>query len=200
MKRLLDFLFASCALLLLSPLLLWLAWCVARDMGRPVLFKQERIGKGGKPFCMIKFRSMREAFDPNGDPLSDSDRLTMLGKKLRESSVDELPELWNVLRGEMSLVGPRPLLVEYLPLYSDAEARRHEVLPGITGWAQVKGRNLISWDEKFALDVWYVDNRTIWLDLKIICITVYQVLNKVGISAKNDATMVKFRGSKKDVS
>lgn len=200
MKRLLDILCACGGLLLLTPLLLWLACRIRQNMGSPVLFAQERIGKGGEPFRMIKFRSMRHALAPDRQPLPDTDRLTPFGKKLRSSSADELPELWNVLKGEMSLVGPRPLLTEYLPLYTPEQARRHEVRPGVTGWAQVNGRNAISWEEKFALDVWYVDNRTIWLDLKIIWITVKKVLIAEGISAEGESTMAKFEGPKKDIS
>ena len=194
MKRLSDILCAGGGLLLLSPLLLWLAWRIRQDMGSPVLFTQERPGKGGKPFRMIKFRSMRDALGPDGQPLSDLERLTTLGQKLRSSSADELPELWNVVKGEMSLVGPRPLLMEYLPLYTPEQARRHEVRPGITGWAQVNGRNAISWDEKFALDVWYVDNRTFWLDLKILAHTILKVFARDGIMAAGGGIMPKFRG------
>lgn len=200
MKRLSDILFAGGGLLLLSPLLLWLAWRIRQDMGSPVLFTQERLGEGGKPFRMIKFRSMRDVLGPDGQPLPDTDRLTPLGQKLRSSSADELPELWNVVKGEMSLVGPRPLLMEYLSLYSNEQARRHEVRPGITGWAQVNGRNAVSWEDKFAFDVWYVDNRTIWLDLRIIWMTIKKVLIREGISAEGEATMAKFEGQKKDIS
>ena len=185
---------------MLSPLLLWLAWRIRQDMGSPVLFTQERLGEGGKPFRMIKFRSMRDVLGPDGQPLPDTDRLTPLGQKLRSSSADELPELWNVVKGEMSLVGPRPLLMEYLSLYSNEQARRHEVRPGITGWAQVNGRNAVSWEDKFAFDVWYVDNRTIWLDLRIIWMTIKKVLIREGISAEGEATMAKFEGQKKDIS
>lgn len=149
----------------------------------------------GKPFQMIKFRTMRNTTDADGRPLADADRLTKLGRFLRSSSLDELPELWNVLKGDMSLVGPRPLLMEYLPLYSPEQARRHEVRPGVTGWAQVNGRNAISWHEKFALDVWYVENRSLWLDLKIIWLTVRKVLKRDGISAAGEATMSKFTGN-----
>ena len=200
MKRLLDILCAGVGLLLLSPLLFWLAWRIRQDMGSPVLFTQERAGKGGKPFRMMKFRSMRDALAPDGQPLSDADRLTPLGRKLRSSSADELPELWNVVKGEMSLVGPSPLLMEYLPLYSDEQARRHEVRPGVTGWAQINGRNAISWEEKFSLDVWYVDKRTIWLDTKIIWMTIKKVLIREGISADGEATMTKFEGQKREIS
>lgn len=168
---------------------------IRREMGAPVLFRQTRPGLRGKPFQMIKFRTMRDAIDTDGRPLPDAERLTDLGRFLRASSLDELPELWNVLKGEMSLVGPRPLLMEYLPLYSPEQARRHEVRPGVTGWAQVNGRNAISWDEKFALDVWYVDNRNLWLDLTIILLTIRRVIKRDGISAAGEATMSKFTGN-----
>ena len=160
-----------------------------------MFFRQTRPGRHGTPFEMVKFRTMRDAIDADGRPLPDAERLTKLGRFLRSSSLDELPELWNVLKGEMSLVGPRPLLMEYLPLYSPEQARRHEVRPGVTGWAQVNGRNAISWDEKFALDVWYVDNRSLWLDLKIIWLTIRKVVRREGISAAGEATMSKFTGS-----
>lgn len=161
-----------------------------------MLFRQTRPGKDGKPFEMIKFRTMRDAQDANGNPLPDSERMTPFGSFLRSSSLDELPELWNVLKGDMSLVGPRPLLMEYLPLYSKEQYRRHEVRPGVTGWAQVNGRNAISWEEKFKLDVWYVDNRSLWLDIKIIFLTVKKVLIRDGISAEGEATMSRFLGNK----
>jgi len=164
-------------------------------MGSPVIFRQERPGLHGRPFRMIKFRTMRNATDAAGNPLPDAQRMTRVGTFLRSSSIDELPELWNVLRGEMSLVGPRPLLMEYLPLYSPEQARRHDVKPGITGWAQINGRNALSWDEKFALDVWYVDNRSFLLDLKILALTVKKVVVREGISQQGQATMEKFRGS-----
>ena len=196
MKRLLDFLGAAFGLILLSPILLWLAWRIRQDMDGPILFRQNRTGKGGKLFKMIKFRTMRDKLDENRQQLPDSERLTPFGIKLRSTSADELTELWNVLKGEMSLVGPRPLLMEYLPLYTFEQARRHEVRPGITGWAQVNGRNAISWEEKFELDVWYIDNRTIWLDFVILWITVKKVLTREGISSDMDATMPKFTGSK----
>lgn len=195
MKRLFDLLGASFGLLLLSPVLLLLMRRIARDMGKPVLFRQTRPGKNAKPFEMIKFRSMRDAVDEQGESLPDSERITPLGQKLRSSSLDELPELWNVVKGEMSLVGPRPLLMEYVPLYSDEQARRMEVRPGITGWAQVNGRNELSWEEKFELDVWYVDNRTIWLDIKILWMTIMKVVRKDGISAVGEATTTKFTGA-----
>ena len=165
--------------------------------GSPVLFKQPRPGLNEKVFNMIKFRSMTMENDTSGILLSDSNRLTRFGEFLRSTSLDELPSLWAVLKGEMSLVGPRPLLVEYLPLYSKKQSRRHEVNPGITGWAQVNGRNAISWDEKFDLDVWYVDNQSIWLDIKILCLTIKKVILRDGISAKGDATMPPFKRSKK---
>ena len=195
MKRIIDILGASLGLLLLSPVLAIVAYKIRREMGSPVLFRQTRPGLHGKPFHMIKFRTMRDANDANGHPLPDAERLTKLGRFLRSSSLDELPELWNVLKGEMSLVGPRPLLIEYLTLYSPDQARRHEVRPGVTGWAQVNGRNAISWDEKFALDVWYVGNRNLWLDLKIIWLTIRKVIKRDGISAGGGATMPKFTGN-----
>jgi lipopolysaccharide/colanic/teichoic acid biosynthesis glycosyltransferase len=196
MKRIFDLIAASLGLLLLALPLLVLAWQVRRKLGSPVLFTQVRPGLHGKPFRMVKFRTMTDARDASGALLSDAQRLTPFGRFLRASSLDELPELWNVLRGEMSLVGPRPLLMEYLPLYSPEQARRHEVRPGITGWAQVNGRNAISWADKFALDVWYVDHRSLWLDVRILWLTVRKVLVRDGISAAGDATMPKFEGDK----
>ncbi|VWX60788.1 putative UDP-galactose phosphate transferase (WeeH) [Sphingorhabdus sp. 109] len=193
-KRMFDIAGAATGLILLSPLMLILVILIRRGMGSPVLFRQTRPGRDGKPFEMMKFRTMRDSTGANGQLLPDSERLTPLGRSLRSSSLDELPELWNVLKGDMSLVGPRPLLMEYLPLYSAEQARRHNVRPGVTGWAQINGRNAISWDEKFALDVWYVDNRTIWLDLKIIWLTIRKVLKREGISAAGEATMPKFTG------
>ena len=195
MKRLMDILGAATGLILLSPVLVVLYVWIRRDMGAPVFFRQTRPGRGGRPFQMIKFRSMRDAKGPDGQPLPDAERLTPLGRKLRSSSLDELPELWNVLKGDMSLVGPRPLLMEYLPLYSAEQARRHEVRPGISGWAQVNGRNALSWPEKFELDVWYVDNRTIWLDLKVVWLTIVKIIRRDGISAAGEATMPKFTGN-----
>ncbi len=195
MKRLFDMVVSAMALVVFSPLLLFIAWRVRRKMGSPVLFRQVRPGLHGKPFEMVKFRTMRDAVDSQGNLLPDAERLTSFGNFLRASSLDELPELWNVLKGEMSLVGPRPLLMEYLPLYSAEQARRHEVRPGVTGWAQVNGRNALSWEEKFKLDVWYVDNRSFWLDLKILFLTVKKVLVKEGISAQGEATMSKFTGN-----
>ncbi|WP_287942284.1 sugar transferase [Aquamicrobium sp.] len=197
MKRLLDIVVSSFALALLSPLLVVLSFLIRRRLGSPILFRQVRPGKDGKPFEMLKFRSMTDARDTDGALLPDADRLTPFGQFLRSTSLDELPELWNVLKGEMSLVGPRPLLMEYLPLYSPEQARRHEVRPGVTGWAQVNGRNALSWEEKFALDIWYVDNRSLWLDLKIIVATIGKVVKRSGISADGEATMPRFEGHKR---
>ena len=194
-KRLFDVLLSSLALFCLMPLILVVAWQISRKMGSPVLFRQVRPGLNGKPFEMIKFRTMKDALDAAGNPLPDAERLTPFGQFLRSSSLDELPELWNVLKGDMSLVGPRPLLMEYLPLYSAEQARRHEVRPGVTGWAQVNGRNALSWEEKFKLDVWYVDNQSLWLDIKVLFLTVKKVLVRDGISAEGEATMSKFTGS-----
>ncbi|MEJ6788901.1 sugar transferase [Brevundimonas sp. BR2-1] len=190
-----DVVVGAVALCLLSPLLLLLAWQVRRRMGAPVLFRQVRVGRDGRLFEMMKFRTMKDAVDAAGAPLPDADRLTPFGSWLRASSLDELPELWNVLRGEMSLVGPRPLLPAYLPLYSPEQARRHEVLPGVTGWAQVNGRNAIGWNEKFALDVWYVDNRSLWLDVKIMILTAKRILQRDGITAQGSATYPEFQGN-----
>lgn len=195
MKRLIDIVGAATGLLLLSPLILLCAIAVARSMGRPVLFRQQRSGRGGKPFGMIKFRTMSDARDADGRLLPDGERLTRVGRLLRSTSLDELPELWNVLVGDMSLVGPRPLLMVYLDRYSPEQARRHEVKPGLSGWAQVNGRNAISWDEKFALDTWYVDNQSLWLDLKIIYRTVTQVVRRKDINSAEAATMPEFLGS-----
>lgn len=181
-------------LILFIPFLL-ICLMVFIFLGRPIFFSQLRPGLNGKPFKLIKLRTMKNSKDPNGIFLSDEQRLTKFGKFLRSTSLDELPELWNVLKGEMSLVGPRPLLMEYLPLYSPEQARRHEVRPGITGWAQVNGRNAIGWEEKFALDVWYVDHQSLWLDIKILWLTVKKVLVRDGISAAGEATMSKFTGS-----
>ena len=180
---------------MLSPLILVIAILVRIFLGAPVLFCQVRPGLYEKPFRMYKFRSMRSAVDQNGQALPDNLRLTTFGKLLRTTSLDELPELINVLRGEMSLVGPRPLLLEYLPLYSADQARRHNVLPGVTGWAQVNGRNALSWRDKFELDVWYVDNRSFWLDIKILILTIIKVFARDGINGKGDATMSKFTGN-----
>lgn len=194
MKRLFDLLVAALALLLLALPLLLLIWFILRKLGSPVLFRQIRPGFQGRPFTMVKFRTMTNERGADGALLPDAQRLAPFGCFLRASSLDELPELWNVLRGDMSLVGPRPLLMEYLPLYTAEQARRHEVRPGVTGWAQVNGRNAISWEDKFALDVWYVDNRSMWLDLRILWLTVRKVLVRDGISAPGDVTMPKFEG------
>ena len=195
MKRLFDIVAASLALVTALPLLAVLALLVRVNMGAPVLFRQARPGLHGKPFRMLKFRSMRDAYDCDGAPLADANRITGFGRFLRSTSLDELPGLWNVLKGDMSLVGPRPLLMEYLPLYNSEQGRRHEVRPGITGWAQVNGRNALSWEEKFSLDLWYVDNRSFMLDLKILLLTVRKVLVRDGISAAGEVTMPKFTGN-----
>ena len=195
-KRFFDISVSSTALVLLFPMLIFLSWQVRRQLGSPVLFRQLRPGLNGKPFKMIKFRTMRDVRDAQDNPLPDSERMTPFGSFLRSSSLDELPELWNVLKGEMSLVGPRPLLMEYLPLYSPEQYRRHKVRPGVTGWAQINGRNALGWEEKFKLDVWYVDNRSLWLDLKIIFLTIKKVVVREGISAEGEATMSKFTGRK----
>lgn len=194
MKRLMDIVGASIGLVLLSPVIVILWIKIKRQLGAPVLFRQIRPGKHGVPFEMIKFRSMKDANGPDGAPLPDADRLTPFGAKLRSTSLDELPELWNVLKGDMSLVGPRPLLMEYLPLYSARQARRHELRPGVTGWAQINGRNAIDWPTKLELDVWYVENRSLWLDIKIIALTVKKVVKRDGISAAGETTMPKFKG------
>jgi lipopolysaccharide/colanic/teichoic acid biosynthesis glycosyltransferase len=195
-KRLFDIVGSFSGLLLLAPVAAILAWQVRRNLGSPVLFRQVRPGLNGEPFEMIKFRTMRDALDAEGNLLPDSVRMTSFGTFLRSTSLDELPELWNVLRGEMSLVGPRPLLMEYVPLYNSEQFRRHNVRPGITGWAQINGRNSLSWEDKFALDVWYVDNRSTWLDLKIVVMTLKKVLLRDGISAEGEVTMSKFTGNK----
>jgi lipopolysaccharide/colanic/teichoic acid biosynthesis glycosyltransferase len=194
-KRLFDIVGASIGLLALLPLMAGLCLLVRRQHGRPIFFRQRRPGLDGQPFDLIKFRTMNNNRDSCGNLLPDVERLATTGRFMRSTSLDELPELWNVLRGNMSLVGPRPLLVEYMPLYSTEQARRHEVRPGITGWAQVNGRNAISWDEKFKLDVWYVDNQSFMLDLKILWLTLWRVLRRDGISAEGAATMPKFTGS-----
>lgn len=194
LKRLFDFFMALFGLLLLSPVLAILAWQVRKKLGSPVLFIQTRAGLHGKPFQMVKFRSMRNIISPDGQSLPDFERMTHFGRFLRATSLDELPEIWNVLRGDMSFIGPRPLLMEYLPLYSPAQARRLEVRPGITGWAQINGRNTISWGEKFCLDVWYVDHQSFWLDLRIFMLTIWKVIRRDGISAAGDVTMPLFRG------
>lgn len=197
-KRLFDIVASASGLIFLSPVFLILIYLIRKNLGEPVFFTQERPGKDGKPFKMIKFRSMRDAVDKDGNPLPDSERLTPFGKKLRATSLDELPELWNVLKGEMSLVGPRPLLMSYLPLYNEFQNRRHEMRPGVTGWAQVNGRNALSWDEKFAHDIWYIDHYSFWLDMKILFLTVKKVFIKEGISAEGEATMPYFTGNDSD--
>ena len=195
-KRLMDFIGAVVGLALLAPVMLLIALFICLNMGRPVLFRQFRPGLHGRPFVIYKFRTMKEERDSRGDLLPDGQRLTRLGRFLRNASLDELPELFNVLKGEMSLVGPRPLLIEYLDRYTPEQARRHEVKPGITGWAQVNGRNAITWEEKFKLDVWYVDNWSLWLDIKILWLTLVRVLKREGISAQGYATMPEFMGQK----
>ena len=196
-KRLFDIFVSVIALIMLFPLMFLVAYKVSKNLGTPVLFSQLRPGKNGQLFKMFKFRSMRDSVDDEGSPLPDRDRLTSFGKKLRSSSLDELPGLWNVLKGDMSLVGPRPLLVEYLPLYSDFQAKRHDTRPGITGWAQVNGRNALSWEDKFELDIWYVEHQSLWLDIKILFLTIKKVFVKEGISQEGEATMSKFEGTKK---
>ena len=196
LKRAFDIAASTSALIVLSPVLAITAHKVKKELGSPVLFRQTRPGLHGKPFEMIKFRTMKDATDKEGNALPDSERLTEFGKKLRASSLDELPELWNVLKGDMSLVGPRPLLMEYLPLYSAEQAKRHNVRPGVTGYAQVNGRNSLSWEDKFKLDTWYVEHQSLWLDMKILLKTVKKVIIKDGISADGEATMTKFTGTK----
>jgi lipopolysaccharide/colanic/teichoic acid biosynthesis glycosyltransferase len=196
LKRQLDFVLVVLGFLILSPLFMVLMLLIRLKLGAPVFFTQTRPGKDGYPFRMFKFRSMTDAREPDGQLRPDGERLTTFGLFLRATSLDELPELWNVFKGDMSLVGPRPLLMEYLPLYSPEQSRRHEVRPGITGWAQVNGRNALSWDDKFKLDVWYVDNQTLWLDIKILWLTVRKVMVREGISAVGEATMSKFTGGK----
>ncbi len=195
-KRILDIIIASISLIVLFPLYLYVAYKVRKNLGSPILFRQVRPGLHGKPFEMIKFRSMKDAVDVQGNPLPDSERLTPFGKMLRSSSLDEMPELWNVIKGDMSIVGPRPLLMEYLPLYNTEQAKRQNVRPGMTGHAQVNGRNAISWEEKFKLDTWYVENQSTLLDFKIMFKTVHKVLAKDDISAEGEVTMTKFTGTK----
>lgn len=195
LKRSLDIIIASIALVLLSPLYAFVAYKVKKNLGSPVLFRQVRPGLNGKPFEMIKFRTMKDAMDAQGNPLPDSERLTPFGKMLRSTSLDEMPELWNVIKGDMSVVGPRPLLMEYLPLYNAEQAKRHNVRPGMTGHAQVNGRNAIGWEEKFKLDTWYVENQSTVLDFKIMLKTVQKVIAKDDISAEGEATMTRFTGS-----
>jgi len=198
MKRAMDLVGALAALVLLSPVVVGLCILVRSKLGSPVFFRQVRPGIEGRSFKMVKFRTMTDERGPDSALLPDDQRLTALGAWLRSTSLDELPELFNVLKGDMSLVGPRPLLMDYLPLYDDRQSRRHEVRPGITGWAQVNGRNALSWEEKFELDVWYVDNQSLWLDIKILFKTVLQVLKRDGISHGEEATMPRFKGSNRD--
>jgi sugar transferase EpsL len=196
-KRMIDLLGAITGLLMLSPLLIVIAFLIKKKIGSPIIFAQKRPGQAGIPFTFYKFRTMTNETDANGIFLRDSDRLIPFGQFLRKMSLDELPSLFNVLRGDISLVGPRPLLVEYLDLYTAEQARRHEVKPGITGWAQVNGRNAISWEEKFNLDVWYVDNYSIFIDIKILFLTIIRVIKRDGIYTKNSETMPTFQGKSK---
>jgi lipopolysaccharide/colanic/teichoic acid biosynthesis glycosyltransferase len=194
LKRTLDLLTAGVGLIVTAPVMAVAAVAIRRSMGRPALFRQVRPGLRGRPFTLVKFRTMNNATDPDGNLLPDAQRMTKVGTFLRRSSIDELPQLWNVLKGDMSLVGPRPLRMEYLALYSPEQARRHDVKPGITGWAQVKGRNALTWEEKFRLDVWYVDHRSLWLDLRILFATVAMVVRREGVSPEGGPTMDWFRG------
>jgi sugar transferase EpsL len=194
-KRLLDLILTVLALVVLSPVLAVIALMVLLRLGTPVLFRQQRPGPGGQPFTLYKFRTMTDACDPTGQLLPDAQRLTKFGRSLRATSLDELPELFNVLKGEMSLVGSRPLRVEHLPLYTTHQARRHETQPGITGWAQINGRNALSWEERFDLDVWYVDHTSLWLDIKIMILTIRSVIRREGIHAAGQATMYRFIGT-----
>ena len=195
MKRVMDIVISLCALIALMPVLLVVALLVRINLGGPVLFRQQRPGLKGKPFFMLKFRSMTDARDEQGQLLSDEKRLPKFGQVLRSTSLDELPGLLSVLKGDMSIVGPRPLLMEYLPLYNAEQARRHDVRPGITGWAQVNGRNTLSWERKFEFDVWYVDNRSIWLDIRIMWLTFLKVIRRADINQQGQATMERFKGS-----
>ena len=194
-KRLFDIVVAGASLIMLAPILLLVAILIRTKLGKPIFYRQTRPGLRGKPFEILKFRSMLEAYDENGVPLPNDQRMTSFGRFLRSASLDELPELWNILKGDMSIVGPRPLLMEYIPLYSEQQRRRHDVPPGLTGWSQINGRNAISWEEKFELDVWYVQNASFLLDLKIIVMTVIKVLRRDGISHAGDVAMPRFRGS-----
>jgi len=195
MKKIIDITLSTFILLLTSPLLICIAFAIRIQMGSPILFRQTRPGLYGMPFEMLKFRTMKNSYDENGRLLEDADRLTTLGRFLRSTSLDELPELLNVIKGEMSLVGPRPLLMEYLPLYSAEQRRRHDVKPGVTGWAQINGRNALSWKQKFSYDIWYVDNRSIFLDFKILLLTIIKVMRREGISSANHATTSLFTGN-----
>ena len=194
-KRLLDFLVASFISIFVAPLVALLALLVRIKLGSPIIFRQQRPGLHGKPFTLYKFRTMTDDRDETGNLLPDEDRLTAFGRFLRSTSLDELPELWNVIKGDMSLVGPRPLLMRYLPRYTPEQMRRHEVRPGITGWAQVNGRNVLTWEEKFKLDVWYVDNLSFWLDIRIIFMTLWKILRREGVSQPGHATMEEFYGA-----
>ncbi|MBV7298642.1 sugar transferase [Enterovibrio paralichthyis] len=198
MKRAFDIVVSLICLVVFSPIIALVAYKIKNNLGSPVLFRQQRPGKDGKPFYMVKFRTMKDAVDEKGNTLPDAERMTGFGNRLRGSSLDELPELWNVLKGDMSLVGPRPLLMQYLPLYSAEQARRHDVRPGITGWAQINGRNAISWEDKFKLDVWYVENQSFLLDIKILFKTIKKVFIKEGITATNHVTTEPFKGNKHD--
>jgi lipopolysaccharide/colanic/teichoic acid biosynthesis glycosyltransferase len=193
-KRTFDRITVFCGLIVLFPLFIAVSLLVWLSMGRPVLFRQLRPGRFAKPFMLLKFRTMSDRRDADGKLLHDTDRLTRVGRLLRATSLDELPQLWNVLRGDISLVGPRPLLMQYLPRYSPEQARRHEVMPGITGWAQINGRNALNWEEKFTMDTWYVDHWSLWLDLNILSMTVLRVLRREGISNQDCATMPEFMG------
>jgi sugar transferase EpsL len=195
-KRLFDFTFALIALVILSPILLATAILVRVFIGTPILFKQQRPGYKGQPFFIYKFRTMTDRFKQDGSLLPDAERLTPFGRLLRSLSLDELPELFNIVRGEMSFVGPRPLLMEYLPLYSPEQARRHDVVPGLTGWTQINGRNAIDWPTRFALDIWYVDNWSFWLDIRIIFLTVWKVISREGINQEGQATVEYFKGER----
>lgn len=194
-KRAFDIIVSVIVLILMLPVMLLIALLIRSNLGSPVLFRQTRPGLNGKPFDMVKFRTMLDTTDENGNLLSDEVRLTSLGKLLRATSLDEFPELWAVLKGDMSLVGPRPLLMEYLPLYSKEQMHRHDVLPGITGWAQVNGRNALSWNDKFKYDVWYVHNQSFWLDIKILLMTIKKIIIREGIAGNSDMTTEKFRGN-----
>lgn len=194
LKRFVDLVVAGFGLVILSPVILAAALLIRIVMGPPVMFRQQRPGYRGRPFVLVKFRTMRDLRGPDGAPRPDAERLTRVGRTIRGFSLDELPQLWNVVRGEMSLVGPRPLLMEYLPLYSSQEARRHEVRPGITGWAQVNGRNTVSWPERFALDLYYLEHRSFWFDLKILWLTLRTVLRREGIAPTGAVTMERFTG------
>lgn len=194
-KRVFDILFAFLGIIVLSPVLIICAILIKLKLGSPIFFRQERIGKGNRSFEIIKFRTMKNTFDKDGNILSDDKRMTKLGEYLRRLSLDELPELINILKGDMSLIGPRPLLTQYLPLYNDRQIKRHDVLPGLTGWAQINGRNNISWKQKFELDVWYVENWSLWLDIKILFITFYKVIKREGINQEGQATVEFFDGN-----